>query len=162
MAGHSTETALLVVTEGINIARAAFLAHIIILLDLSAAFNTVNHQILQVLRVPGIAVFLLWMFSVMGSVIHSYGFSYQSYADDIQLVLSFPQSGIEVAWIAVYLADISQRISAHNLKLNLSKTEQLIFEGRHLPSIKGPVCRIYQDVGAEMECNIGNNVFISV
>uniref|UniRef100_A0AAQ4RAL1 Reverse transcriptase domain-containing protein n=1 Tax=Gasterosteus aculeatus aculeatus TaxID=481459 RepID=A0AAQ4RAL1_GASAC len=131
---------------------AASLSSVLILLDLSAAFDTVNHQILisslQELGVTGSALSLLssyldgrtyrvtWRGSVsepcplttgvpqgsvlgpllfllytnsLGAVIRSHGFSYHSYADDTQLILSFPHSDTQVAArISACLTDISQ------------------------------------------------------
>ncbi|KAK3548121.1 hypothetical protein QTP70_004879 [Hemibagrus guttatus] len=54
-AAHSTETALLAVTEKLHAARLAKLSSVLILLDLSAAFDTVNHKtLLSTLRSLGI------------------------------------------------------------------------------------------------------------
>uniref|UniRef100_A0A672ZLQ3 Reverse transcriptase domain-containing protein n=1 Tax=Sphaeramia orbicularis TaxID=375764 RepID=A0A672ZLQ3_9TELE len=64
--GHSTETALLSVTEALKEARAAAKSSVLILLDLSAAFDTVNHDIL---------LSILWNMGITGHA-HSW---FQSY-----------------------------------------------------------------------------------
>ena len=60
-AGHSTETGLLAVSEQLLTVRAASLFSVLSLLDLLAAFDTVNHQIssLQDLGISGPALSLL-------------------------------------------------------------------------------------------------------
>uniref|UniRef100_A0A674DUK9 Reverse transcriptase domain-containing protein n=1 Tax=Salmo trutta TaxID=8032 RepID=A0A674DUK9_SALTR len=161
--GHSTETALLCVTEALRTAKANSLSSALILLDLSAAFDTVNHQILlstlSELGISGaahawIASYLTgrsyqvaWRESVsaprvlfslytksLGSVISSHGLSYHCYADDTKLIFSFPPSDNQVAnRISACLADISVWMTAHHLKLNLGKTELLFLPGKDCP-----------------------------
>ncbi|KAI5108358.1 hypothetical protein C0J45_1952, partial [Silurus meridionalis] len=62
-----------------------------------------------------------------------HGFSYHCYADDTQLIFSFPPSDTTAsAQISACLTDISLWMSAHQLKLNPSKTEQLVIPGQDL------------------------------
>ncbi|KAI4887096.1 hypothetical protein NFI96_006248 [Prochilodus magdalenae] len=135
---HSTETALIAVTERLHAARSAKLSSVLILLDLSAAFDTVNHKILLLSTgvpqgsVLGPLLFSLYTLS-LGKVITSHGFSYHCYADDTQLMLSFPSSDTQVCnCISACLTDISSWMTAHHLKLNPSKTELLF-----IPSTAG-------------------------
>ncbi|KAK3510907.1 hypothetical protein QTP70_024361, partial [Hemibagrus guttatus] len=165
-----TETALLAVTEKLHAARSAKLSSVLILLDLSAAFDTENPQDSLVHpqeswnlwnsmgmvcflsgwslisgNMEGIDIcsrqtldwcpprlsawsspFLPYTHS-LGKVISSHGFSYHCYADDTQLIFSFPPSDTPAsARISVCLADISSWVTAPQLKLNPSKTELLI------------------------------------
>ncbi|KAK3524688.1 hypothetical protein QTP86_000793 [Hemibagrus guttatus] len=174
-AAHSTETALLAVTEKLHAARSAKLSSVLILLDLSAAFDTVNHKtLLSTLRSLGICgtawewfasyrsyqetwkgltsaprrlstgvpqdsvlgplLFSLYTHSLY-KAISSHGFSYHCYADDTQLIFSFPPSDTTAsAQISACLVDISSWMTAHQLKFNPSKTELLIIPGDLSPA----------------------------
>ncbi|KAK3515113.1 hypothetical protein QTP70_007020 [Hemibagrus guttatus] len=177
-AAHSRETALLAVTEKLHAARSTKLSSVLILFDLSAAFDTVNHNtLLSTLRSLGICgtawewfasyldgcsyqvtwkgltsaprrlstgvpqglvlgplLFSLYTHS-LGKVISSHGFSYHCYADDTQLIFSFPPSDTTAsARISACLADISSWMTAHQLKLNPSKTELQIIPGDPSPA----------------------------
>ncbi|KAM9442927.1 uncharacterized protein ACWYII_014692 [Salvelinus alpinus] len=109
---HSTETALLCVTEALRTAKANSLSSALILLDLSAAFDTVNHQILlstlSELGISGAAH--AWIASYLT------GRSYQV-----------------ANRISACLADISVWMMDHHLKLNLGKTELLFLPGKDCP-----------------------------
>ncbi|KAK3555198.1 hypothetical protein QTP86_010480 [Hemibagrus guttatus] len=177
-AAHSTETALLAVTEKLHAARSTKLSSVLILLDLSAAFDTVNHKtLLSTLRSLGICGTAWELFasyldghsyqvtwkgltsaprrlstgvpqgSVLGpllfslythslsKVISSHGFSYHCYADDTQLIFSLPPSDtMASARISACLVDISSWMTAHQLKLNPSKTELLAIPGDPTPA----------------------------
>ncbi|KAK3523086.1 hypothetical protein QTP86_013134 [Hemibagrus guttatus] len=177
-AAHSAEIALLAVIEKLHAARSAKLSSVLILLDLSATFDTVDHKtLLSTLRSLGICgtawewfasyldgrsyqvtwkgltsaprrlstgvpqgsvlgplLFSLYTHS-LGKVIFSHGFSYHCYADDTQLIFSFPPSDtMASARISACLADISSWMTAHQLKLNPSKTELLIIPGDPSPA----------------------------
>ena len=79
------------------------------------------------------ALFFLYTKS-LGSVISSHGLSYHCYTNDTQLLFSFPPSDTQVVTrISACLADISDWMSAHYLKLNLDKTELLFLPGKACP-----------------------------
>ncbi|KAL6469243.1 hypothetical protein MHYP_G00227670, partial [Metynnis hypsauchen] len=109
---HSTETALIAVAEKLQSARSAKRSSVLILFDLSAPFDTVNHTIvLDILTNLGITGYA-WKW-------------FKSYLEDRSYQVS--------SCISACLSDISSWMSAHPLKLNPSKTE-LIF----IPATTGP------------------------
>ncbi|KAL7888709.1 hypothetical protein AOLI_G00036830 [Acnodon oligacanthus] len=102
---HSTETALIAVTEKLQSVRSAKLSSVLIILDLSAAFDTVKHIILlDILGNLGITGYV-WKW-------------FESYLEDRSYQVS--------SRILSCLSDISSWMAAHHLKLSPSNTE-LIF-----------------------------------
>ncbi len=92
--GHSTETELLSVTEALRIAKADFKSSVLILLDLSAAFDTVNHQILlstlSSLDITGIP--LRWFESYLTGRSFKVAWGGGGYPKHINWSLGFPRA----------------------------------------------------------------------
>ncbi|XP_067232674.1 uncharacterized protein [Chanodichthys erythropterus] len=103
--GHSTETALVLITK----------SSVLILPDQSAAFDTVNHQhLLSILPTLGITRFFPYITS-LGPILAD-SFSYQFNADDTQLCFLFqPDDPRVTAQIEEVFAWMK---SNHNLELN--------------------------------------------
>ncbi|KAK3568177.1 hypothetical protein QTP86_034106 [Hemibagrus guttatus] len=121
-AAHSTETALLAVTEKLHAARSAKLSSVFVLLDLSAAFDTVNHKtLLSTLRSLGICgTAWEWFASYLD------GRSYQMMAHQLKLnpskteLLVIPGDPSPAQDFAISLNNsmISPSATAHNLFLS--------------------------------------------
>ncbi|XP_064197774.1 uncharacterized protein LOC135258301 [Anguilla rostrata] len=119
--GHSTETALLSVNEALHAARAASLSSVLLLLDLSAAFDTVDHPtLLSSLSAMGICGTVLnWI---------------ESYLSDRSFQVS--------ARITACLSDIQSWMVRHHLKLNPGKTELI-----YIPALNSPLSDLSISLG---------------
>ncbi len=113
--GHSTETALLLVTEALRLARAASKSSVLILLDLSAAFDTVNHQILMsILRKMGISgTALLWFESYLSD--RSFRVSWRGEVSKSQLLATgVPQGSVLGPLLfSIYMSSLGSVIQKH-------------------------------------------------
>ncbi len=113
--GHSTETALLSVTEALRLARAASKSSVLILLDLSAAFDTVNHQILMsILRKMGISgTALLWFESYLSD--RSFRASWRGEVSKSQLLATgVPQGSVLGPLLfSIYMSSLGSVIQKH-------------------------------------------------
>uniref|UniRef100_A0A9J7WWP6 Reverse transcriptase domain-containing protein n=1 Tax=Cyprinus carpio carpio TaxID=630221 RepID=A0A9J7WWP6_CYPCA len=119
--GHSTETALLPVTEALRLARAASKSSVLILLDLSAAFDTVNHQILlSTLRKMGISgTALQWLNSYLSD--RSFMVSWRGeVSKSQQLATGVPQGSVLGPLLfSIYMTSLGSVIQKHGFFLSL-------------------------------------------
>ncbi|KAJ8389727.1 hypothetical protein AAFF_G00114330 [Aldrovandia affinis] len=103
-AGHSTETALLAVTEALHAAKSRSLSSVLLLLDLSAAFDTVDHQILLSSLVE---------MGISGSVLTWF----ESYLADRSYQESWGNPGQPAVLLEPHCSDLSDcRFSLHNIR----------------------------------------------
>ncbi len=113
--GHSTKTALLSVVEALKLARADSKSSILILLDLSAAFDTVNHQILlSTLLAKGISgTALQWFESYLSD--RSFKVSWRGEVSKLQpLTTGVPQGSVLGPLLFyVYMASLCSVIQKH-------------------------------------------------
>ncbi len=113
--GHSTETALLSVVEDLRLARTASKSSLFTLLDLSAAFYTVNHQILlsTLLRKGISGTALQWFDSYLSD--RSFKVSWRGEVSKSQnLSTGVPQGSVLGPLLfSVYMASLGSVIHKH-------------------------------------------------
>ncbi len=113
--GYSTETALLSVVEDLRLARTASKSSLLILLDLFAAFDTVNHQILlsTLLRKGISGTALQWFDSYLSD--RSFKVSWSGEVSELQhLATGVPQGSVLGPLLfSVYMASLGSVIQKH-------------------------------------------------
>ncbi len=113
--GHSTKTALLSVVEALRLARVDSKSSILILLDLSVAFDTVNHQILlSTLLTKGISgTALQWFESYLSD--RSFKVSWRGKVSKSQyLTTGVPQGSVLGPLLfSVYMASLGSVFQKH-------------------------------------------------
>ncbi|KAJ8349446.1 hypothetical protein SKAU_G00245760, partial [Synaphobranchus kaupii] len=124
--GHSTETALLAVTEALATARVSSLSSVLILLDLSTAFDTVNHKLLiSTLAEMGISgTALSWFVSYLTD--RSYQVSWKgSVSAPCPLSTGVPQGGPLL--FSMYTKSLGSVINSHRFSYHSYADDTQLF-----------------------------------
>ncbi len=153
--GHLTETALLSVVEALRLARADSKSSILILLDLSAAFDTVNHQIpLSNLLAKGISgTTLQWFDSYLTD--RSFNVSWRGEVSKFQHLTTGVLQGSVLGPLlfSVYMASLGSVIQKHGFSYHCYAYDTQLYLSFHPddPTIAARISACLTDISCWMK-----------